>query len=127
MDQRIITVLQGIREGSWQYGQPSSKGGHFLMNMATDLGLDATLGNPATLPATGGAHANKIWDTLGYPKRRGVGGLPCEIVHCGTAGNSCTGNALVRGVRAFGQALLIYAPVSYLALILPFWPNLSPP
>jgi len=118
MDQRIITILQGIRAGTWRYGEVSTKSHRLLMDMAVDLKLNPSLGNPAVLPEFGGQHANKVWEVLDYKNRNGRGGLPCEIVHCGTAGNSCTGNALIRGVRGFGQALLIYAPVHILPALL---------
>ena len=110
MDQRIILALLAIRRRDWRYGKPSPA---CLRDMASEMGLNPSLGDPSILPAYGGRFANQVWDSLAYKNRRNVAGIPCEIVHCGTAGNSCTGNAALRGLRGFGQALLIYAPVSH--------------
>lgn len=111
MDTRLIKALQAIREGTWKYGQPALDKDVFLEGMARDLNMDPCLGNPVHLPAFGGLLANQVWQKLDVQGRQGVGGLPCDIVHCGTAGNSCTGNAVVRFGQAFTKALLIYAPV----------------
>ena len=111
-DPRLLVILRAIREGNWQYGRPSPTHGTTLTSMASDLKLNRLLGDPNHLPAHGGAEANQAWASLHFNRRRGVGGIPCELVHNNISGDSCTGNALLRGVRAFGQALLIYAPVS---------------
>jgi len=86
--------------------------------MAADLQLNPLWGDPRYLPAYGGSEAHHAWEALCVKGRRGIGGIPCDVVHCGVAGNSCTGNALQRGIRAFGQALLIYAPVHVLPALL---------
>lgn len=111
MDSRLLVALRAIRQGSWQYARPSPAHGSLLTSMASDLNLNPLLGDPSRLPAHGGAEANKAWAALRFPGRHGVGGIPCQIVHSNISGNSCIGNALLRGLRAFGQALLIYTPV----------------
>ncbi|KAF8587278.1 hypothetical protein K439DRAFT_1338658 [Ramaria rubella] len=118
MDSRLLLALRAIRNGSWQYARPSETHAHLLITMASDLALNPLLGDPNHLPAHGGAEANRAWTALGYQGRRGIGGVPCNIVHCGIAGDSCTGNALLRGLRAFGQALLIYTPVHVIPALL---------
>ncbi|KIJ45580.1 hypothetical protein M422DRAFT_166523 [Sphaerobolus stellatus SS14] len=114
MDQRIILALQAIRERRWKYSKPSPACHDILGDLASEMRLNRSLGDPTSLPAYGGKLGNAVWDSLGYDRRRGVGGIPCEIVHCNASGNSCTGNAVLRGIRGFGQALLIYAPVHVL-------------
>lgn len=111
MDSRLLVALRAIREGSWQYGRPSLAYSKLMASMASDLKLDPQLGDPHHLPAHGGVEANKAWAALLFNGRRGVGGIPCKMVHSNISGDSCIGNALLRGLRAFGQALLIYAPV----------------
>jgi len=108
MDPRLLLTLRAIRERTWQYSRPSPAHGTLLTSMASDLKLNPLWGDPSHLPAHGGAEADRIWGALGLKGRRGVGGVPCDIVHCGVAGNSCTRNTLLRGMRAFVQALLIY-------------------
>jgi hypothetical protein len=111
MDTRLLVVLRAIREGSWQYARTSSSHSKLLTTMASDLKLNPLLGDPSHLPAHGGAQANQAWSALRFDGRHGVGGIPCDFVHYNISGDSCTGNALLRGVKAFRQALLIYAPV----------------
>ena len=113
MDPRLLVVLRAIRDGSWKYGRPSPTHGMTLTSMASDLNLNPLMGDPSHLPAHGGAEANQAWASFNFNRRRGVGGIPCELVHYNISGDSCTGNTLLRGARAFGQALLIYAPVGY--------------
>lgn len=115
MDSRLLVALRAIREGSWKYNDHSTANRNLLISMASDLKLNPQWGDPARLPAHGGVEANRAWERLGVKGRHGIGGIPCDIVHCGTAGNSCVGNALSRGLRAFGQAILIYAPVGHFA------------
>ncbi|KZV78481.1 hypothetical protein EXIGLDRAFT_662412, partial [Exidia glandulosa HHB12029] len=82
------------------------------------MGLPASWGDPALLPGHSGARADVAWAQLGVRNRAGVGGLPCELVHGRSYGSSCTYNALGRTAVAFGQALLIYAPVHALPVLL---------
>jgi len=118
MDSRILTTLQSLRDGTWKYGSLSSKHNTLLTSMAAELNLDPMLGDPKYLPVNGGIEADEIWSRFGLTGRQGVGGIPCDIVHCGIAGNSCTGNALQRGLESFRKALLIYAPVHLLPPLL---------
>lgn len=114
MDTRLIEALQAIYKGTWKYGQPALDKDVRLEDMAMELNMDPCLGNPLHLPAYGGPLADQVWQKFNVHGRQGVGGLPCNIVHCGTAGNSCTGNAMIRFGQAFTRAFLIYAPVHVL-------------
>lgn len=112
IDTRLITALQALREGTWKYGEPALKRDVLLEGMVRELGLDPCLGSPIHLPKYGGPLADQIWRKYNVHGRHGIGGLPCEVVHCGTTGSSCSGNATVRFGQAFIRALLIYAPVN---------------
>jgi len=49
------------------------------------------------------------------PRGRGqMGGLPCEIVHCGMGGSSCLANAGLRWLKGFKVCMGIYVPVHLL-------------
>ncbi|PWN54484.1 hypothetical protein IE53DRAFT_645 [Violaceomyces palustris] len=49
------------------------------------------------------------------PRGRGeMGGLPCEIVHCGVGGASCYKNAALRWLRGWRMSMAIYVPVHLL-------------
>ncbi|GJJ09474.1 hypothetical protein Clacol_003697 [Clathrus columnatus] len=111
MDTRLINALQALRNGTWKYGKPVLNE-NLLETMAHDMGMDPRLGNPAYLPAYGGSLADQVWKEFNIHGREGTGGIPCDIVHSGTAGKSCTGNATIRFGRAFIRAILIYAPVT---------------
>uniref|UniRef100_V5ESJ9 Transmembrane protein 135 N-terminal domain-containing protein n=1 Tax=Kalmanozyma brasiliensis (strain GHG001) TaxID=1365824 RepID=V5ESJ9_KALBG len=53
------------------------------------------------------------------PRGRGeMGGMPCELVHCGTGGASCYRNALYRWIRGFRMSMAIYFPVHLLPRLL---------
>lgn len=117
MDPRLLLALRAIRKRTWQYARPSVHSS-LLISMASDLKLNPLWGDPMHLPAHGAAEANRLWAALNVKGRHGVGGVPCEIVHCGIAGNSCTGNALLRAFRAFGKALLIYTPVGFVTSLI---------
>lgn len=86
------------------------------MSLSQDLGHPPSWGDPAQLPAYGGAIANATWQKLGMTGRRGVGGFPCEVVHGGLGvkwglGNGCTTNAALRLALAFVEAIALYLPV----------------
>lgn len=114
----MIKTLRLIREGRWSYIRGSKSHSDVLTGFAKELGHSASLGDPAALPAYGGATADQAWKILGVKNRPGVGGLPCEIVH-GTVGSSlglegsCTVNSSIRAVMAFLEAIAIYLPVSW--------------
>lgn len=47
------------------------------------------------------------------PRGRGeMGGVPCEVVHCGTGGSSCMANSALRWIRGWKTCMYIYVPVS---------------
>ena len=43
-----------------------------------------------------------------------MGGLPCEVVHCGVGGSSCFANAGLRWFRGWKASMAIYLPVHLL-------------
>ncbi|KDN45295.1 hypothetical protein K437DRAFT_256639 [Tilletiaria anomala UBC 951] len=53
------------------------------------------------------------------PRGRGeMGGIPCEIVHCGVGGASCLANAGLRWFRGWKASMAIYVPVHLLPRLL---------
>lgn len=53
------------------------------------------------------------------PRGRGeMGGMPCEIVHCGVGGSSCLANAGLRWIRGWKVCMGIYVPVHLLPRLL---------
>ena len=111
IDPRMLAALRGIRSGSFSYRKGMSRPPDLVSSLARDLGYPPAWGDPAQLPAYGGALADRTWKELSVPGRRGVGGIPCEIVHGGVAGHNCTANAVIRGMHAFAEALALYLPV----------------
>ncbi|KAJ7487604.1 hypothetical protein B0H11DRAFT_2014065 [Mycena galericulata] len=107
----------------WSYRTGSPAHSHILTTYARDLGHPAAWGDPSILPAYGGSRADKVWKEFGLTTRRGVGGLPCQLVH-GQVGSSlglehsCTANAGLRGTKALLEAIAIYLPVQFLPVIL---------
>ncbi|KAK0564872.1 hypothetical protein OC861_004049 [Tilletia horrida] len=60
-----------------------------------------------------------IYAGAGGPRGRGeMGGLPCEIVHCGVAGESCLANAALRWWNGWKMSMRIYVPVHLLPKVL---------
>jgi hypothetical protein len=124
LDERIPEALRLIRNKQWSYinGAPQNQNPALLHEYVRDLGYPASWGDLNDLPAYGGPIANAAWKKLGITNRPGVGGLPCEVVH-GPIGkslglqSSCHANAALRGIRAFGQALFIYVPVSCVSFL----------
>ncbi|KAG5335659.1 hypothetical protein C0989_000841 [Termitomyces sp. Mn162] len=116
LDGRVIQTLQLLREGNWSYIKGSPANSAVLAGLSRELGYNTSWGDPTMLPAYGGIVADAAWKTLGVKNRRGVGGIPCEIVH-GSIGSSlglegsCMANSLIRGVMAFLEAIAIYLPV----------------
>lgn len=47
-----------------------------------------------------------------------MGGLPCELVHCGVGGSSCLANAGLRWLRGWKVCMGIYVPVHLLPRLL---------
>lgn len=116
LDRRVVHTLQLLREGKWSYIRGSTDHSSVLTGLSRELGYNTSWGDPALLPAYGGALADAAWKSLGVNNRAGVGGIPCEIVHGSTGSGfglqgSCTANSLIRGVLAFLEAIVIYLPV----------------
>ncbi|KAJ7630946.1 hypothetical protein FB45DRAFT_552499 [Roridomyces roridus] len=123
VDPRLLEALRAIRSQKWSYRTGSPTHQNLLTTYAQELGHPASWGDPTLLPAYGGAHADKIWKSLGVTTRPGVGGLPCQVVH-GKVGSSlglqhsCTANAGLRGSKALVEAIAIYLPVQFLPILL---------
>ena len=111
IDPRILAALRAIRTGNFSYKKGLSVPPDLVTSLSADLGYPAAWGDPAQLPPFGGPSADAVWKVLGVPNRHGVGGLPCEVVHGGVTGNSCTANAGIRGLQAFAEAIALYLPV----------------
>ncbi|KAJ6610906.1 hypothetical protein B0H10DRAFT_1810845 [Mycena sp. CBHHK59/15] len=123
LDSRLLETLRAIRAGTWSYVAGSPSLSHLLTTYAGDLGHPAAWGDPAVLPAYGGPKADKVWRHLGVNARRGVGGLPCEMVHgdVGSSlglGHSCATNSGLRGLKVLLEAIAIYLPVHFFPVIL---------
>ncbi|KAK0525056.1 hypothetical protein OC834_005300 [Tilletia horrida] len=55
----------------------------------------------------------------GGPRGRGeMGGIPCELVHCGVTGESCVANAALRWWHGWKTCMRIYVPVHLLPKVL---------
>ncbi|KDQ63753.1 hypothetical protein JAAARDRAFT_29791 [Jaapia argillacea MUCL 33604] len=120
IDPRLLSTLRYLRSRTWSYtsGLAPPTDPYVFSSLSTSLGLPPSWGDPAVLPAFGGEAANEVWKRLGVEGRWGVGGAPCEIIHGGKDRKSCAGNAGRRGVKAFGEAFLIYLPVHILPTLL---------
>lgn len=123
LDPRIFDALHAIRDRKWSYVHGSPAHSHILQDLSHDLGHPTAWGDPAILPAYGGAQANAIWKKLGVKNRPDVGGFPCEVVHGDLAaqwglGVKCTTNAALRFGVAFMQALALYLPVGVAEIFL---------
>lgn len=118
IDGRILGALRALRSGAWSYRRHHSTQPDILSSLSRDLGYPEKWGDPALLPAYGGAEANAAWKALGVPGRHGLGGIPCELVHGGVTGGSCTANTAIRGAEAFAEAFALYLPVHFLPIIL---------
>ncbi|GLB36157.1 putative integral membrane protein [Lyophyllum shimeji] len=123
LDSRVVQALRFLRDGRWSYIRGSEHHADILKKFSKELGYSPSWGDPAALPAYGAAAADAAWKTLGVRNRRGVGGLPCELVH-GSVGSSlgleasCTANSAIRGATAFLEAVAIYLPVHFLPVLL---------
>lgn len=112
IDARILATLRALRSGAWSYKRHHSTQPDLVSSYARDIGYPAIWGEPTLLPAYGGKVADAAWEILGVPGRKGVGGIPCELVHGSVAGGSCTANVAIRGAQAFAEALALYLPVN---------------
>lgn len=111
IDPRILMALRGIRDGTYSYKRGTSNPPDLLTSFSQTLGYPPAWGDPAQLPAYGGPTADRMWQKIGVTNRSGRGGIPCELVHGGVGGGSCTANAGIRGMRAFAEAVALYLPV----------------
>ncbi|KAG6851055.1 hypothetical protein H0H93_002947 [Arthromyces matolae] len=123
LDGRVVQALQLLRNGSWSYIHGSTNNATLLTEFSKELGHNPSWGDPASLPAYGGRVADKAWKVLNVQNRRGVGGLPCELVH-GSIGSafglesSCIANSTIRGAMAFMEAIVLYLPAHFLPILL---------
>ena len=147
MDERLLLALRCIRTSkplTWNYQskEMTPEGVHLLGSLAEELGHPYEWGDPTRLPNTSAearafiaeARANaaksgdlvKKGNTPGFvlngaagPRGRGeMGGMPCELVHCGTGGANCYKNALYRWIRGWRMSMAIYFPVHLLPRLL---------
>ena len=148
MDERLLLALRCIRTGkplTWNYQskQMTPEGVHLLGSLAEELGHPYEWGDPTRLPNTaaearllilearaknqaGGAEDKTKGSEPGFvlngaagPRGRGeMGGMPCELVHCGVGGANCYKNALYRWIRGWRMSMAIYFPVHLLPRLL---------
>ena len=89
VDLRLLEALRKARRGEFVYGRDTGQA-KVLESMCKDYGWPLSWGDPAqTIP------------------------IPCEMVHMGE-GPSCHRHAVVRFVRAFKFALVMYLPLQLL-------------
>jgi hypothetical protein len=131
MDNRLLIALRSLRTGQphdWNYGkkQITPAAVDLIGSLSESLGYPYSWGDPSQLPPTQ-LHAQKerqqaqsvkgrflLQDAAGLRGKGEMGGLPCEIVHCGVGGSNCYKNALYRFLRAYKVCLGIYVPVHLL-------------
>ncbi|CBQ69623.1 conserved hypothetical protein [Sporisorium reilianum SRZ2] len=143
MDERLLLALRCIRTGTpltWNYQSKrmSAEGVHLLGSLAEELGHPYEWGDPTRLPNTaaearvmiaqaraaakaagGSANEGFVLNGAVGPRGRGeMGGMPCELVHCGTGGGNCYKNALYRWLRGWRMSMAIYVPVHLLPRLL---------
>ncbi len=109
VDPRVLDVLRAIRSGTVSYTRRTCNPPDLVSSLSQGMGYPASWGDLSILPVVGGSSADTVWKVLGVRGRKGVGGIPCEIVH----GGNCTPNVGIRGVQAFTRALAIYLPVRF--------------
>ena len=89
VDHRLVEALRKARRGDFVYGRNTGQT-EVLQSMCKDYGWPLSWGDPAqTIP------------------------IPCEMVHMGE-GPSCHRHAVVRFIRAFKFALVMYLPLQLL-------------
>ena len=89
VDHRLLEALRKARRGEFVYGRDTGQA-EVLQTMCQDYGWPLSWGDPAqTIP------------------------IPCEMVHMGE-GPSCHWHAVVRFIRAFKFALVMYLPLQLL-------------
>ncbi|ETS61453.1 hypothetical protein PaG_04488 [Moesziomyces aphidis] len=148
MDERLLLALRCIRSGKplhWAYQskEMTPEGVHLLGSLAEELGHPYQWGDPTRLPNTAvearemaeqaraeaaakRVAGQEVAELDGFvlngaagPRGRGeMGGMPCELVHCGTGGANCYKNALYRWLRGWRMSMAIYVPVHLLPRLL---------
>ncbi|KAJ9475784.1 hypothetical protein PHBOTO_005845 [Pseudozyma hubeiensis] len=137
MDERLLLALRCIRHGQplvWNYQskEMTAEGVHLLGSLAEELGHPYQWGDPTRLPNTsvearrmiqearreGKEGEFVLYGAAGARGRGEMGGMPCELVHCGTGGANCYKNALYRWIRGFRMSMAIYFPVHLLPRLL---------
>ncbi|KAJ1021078.1 hypothetical protein NDA16_003864 [Ustilago loliicola] len=132
---------------TWNYQskEMTPEGVHLLGSLAEELGHPYEWGDPTRLPNTSaeakafiaeartqaaakkaaggdleqGPNPGFVLNGAAGPRGRGeMGGMPCELVHCGTGGASCYKNALYRWIRGWRMSMAIYFPVHLLPRLL---------
>ena len=131
---------------TWNYQskEMSPEGVHLLGSLAEALGHPYEWGDPTRLPNTSaearqmiaearaahdagelteaadkGPNPGFVLNGAAGPRGRGeMGGMPCELVHCGTGGANCYKNALYRWIRGWRMSMAIYFPVHLLPRLL---------
>jgi hypothetical protein len=133
MDHRLLEALRCLRMDKpheMGYGNKNTPpaGIDLLGSLAESMGHPYEWGDISRLPNTRAeARENKrqaitankpnefILAGAHGPRGRGeMGGVPCELIHCGIGGPSCFKNALYRFLRAWRVCLGIYFPVHLL-------------
>ncbi|UZJ52941.1 hypothetical protein CBS101457_002261 [Exobasidium rhododendri] len=131
MDERLLVALRSLRTNKphdWHYGgkEITPAAVDLIGSLSESLGYPYGWGDPSQLPASRvhalaqkrSAQSSKtdflLQDAAGLRGRGEMGGLPCEIVHCGVGGSNCYKNALYRFLRAYRVCLGIYIPVHLL-------------
>jgi len=118
VDPRILAALRALRSGDLSYVRGLNSNTNIVSSLSQDLGYPPAWGDFSKIPAYGGPSANAAWRSLKVRYRNGRGGIPCELVHGGVAGPSCTANVLIRGAYALAEAVAIYLPVHVLPILL---------
>lgn len=140
MDERLLLALRCIRNSKplvWNYQSKAMtpESVHLLGSLSEALGHPYEWGDPTRLPNTAAEAKAMIQEaraknadqsSQGFvlhgatgPRGRGeMGGMPCELVHCGTGGGNCYKNALYRWIRGWRMSMAIYLPVHLLPRLL---------
>lgn len=138
MDERLLLALRSIRKQTphiWIYGNKQSTPASIdlLGALSESLGHPYSWGDPSLLPKDladaqkqkrSAVAANSTYlmqDAAGLRGKGQLGGMPCEIVHCGVGGPNCYKNALYRFLRAYKVCLGIYIPVHLLPRLIFGW------
>ncbi|KAN0064287.1 hypothetical protein ACQY0O_002418 [Thecaphora frezii] len=85
---------------------------------AANARIRAQGGEVATDPLRGGEPGFVFAGAGGARGRGEMGGLPCELIHCGVGGASCYRNAALRWARGWRMSMAIYFPVHLLPRLL---------